>query len=102
MSADAFSVGCVVAELVLGEPLFPPCEERSSVYRNEKALLYDAVAGRFSEEMAAKIELFHPFTMDMSEIRPIRYPGISSTVDMFIQKTLYIEVCLHIIVIVFN
>lgn len=80
--SDRFSVGCILGEMVLGRPIFLPCEE-GPLYTQEKAVLYDAISGRFPEGLAITIEEAFPGTFDDLEIRPKCPDTISGTCRQF-------------------
>jgi len=52
--SDAFSIGCLIAEMFLRRPLFIPCKS-VIFYQHEKTLQFQSVLGPFSEDMIRKI-----------------------------------------------
>ncbi|KAF5316225.1 hypothetical protein D9619_006530 [Psilocybe cf. subviscida] len=84
-AADNFALGCVMGEIALGTPIFPPCEP-GPLYEREKALLFNAISGPFSQQTAAQIESVFPRIFDEVSVKPICYNGISEEIRFSLKK----------------
>lgn len=91
VDSDCFSLGCVLGEIILGDPVFPRCES-GPLYEQEKALLFNAISGPFSQSMATRAETLFPRTFDELTIRPICYKGISRETLANIKKAVPVRV----------
>jgi len=73
-ASDIFSIGCIIAELVKGAPLFPVCGQSQWYrYRREKTVLFNAIIGPFSDDMIYSIHkrfkgIFRSSNSDFPEI----------------------------------
>lgn len=90
-ATDCFSLGCLLGEIATGLALFPPCE-RGPLYEREKALLFNAISGPFSQAAAARIETVFPRTFDEITIKPICYKGLSRKIISEVNKAVPVRV----------
>ncbi|KAF9524048.1 hypothetical protein CPB83DRAFT_898193 [Crepidotus variabilis] len=82
--SDMFSIGCVVAEMVLNQPLFSACADGES-YRREKTLMYMAVFGPFPPKFFEKVSKVYPEIGDGGGWF-ISDPVASSDVNLFLSN----------------
>ncbi|PPQ97065.1 hypothetical protein CVT26_001247 [Gymnopilus dilepis] len=62
---DAFSIGCVFSEMLIGRPLFPPCDGEA-FYVVAKAHLFQSTLGDFPADVIHRVSLMHEGVFDSS------------------------------------
>ncbi|PPQ82343.1 hypothetical protein CVT26_013216 [Gymnopilus dilepis] len=92
-ASDVFSLGCVLFELARRKPLFPQCPS-GSLYRREKAVLFDTILGPFPDHLIQDVRLiysdvFRTSHSDGPEIDARMSRGIRDFAD----QALPLEVC---------
>ncbi|PPQ81767.1 hypothetical protein CVT26_007108 [Gymnopilus dilepis] len=63
---DAFSVGCVLFEMLVGRPLLPPCHGEHS-YVVAKAHLFQSALGEFPADIVYRVSLMHEGIFNSSD-----------------------------------
>ncbi|PPQ70877.1 kinase [Gymnopilus dilepis] len=63
---DSFSIGCVFAEMLTGDALFPPCHQEEH-YMVAKAHLFEAVLGGLPADVVYRISLMHEGLFNSSD-----------------------------------
>jgi len=96
--SDAFSVGCLIAEMVLQRPLFIPCNS-VRFYQHEKTLQFQTVLGPFSEDMIRKIHSKYSTIFDRHDGDSIYSgSGVSEEVLTFAANADSLQVCsVHVV-----
>lgn len=81
-ASNVFSIGCIIAELLLRKPLFPVCRA-GRLYIREKTVVFDTILGPFPDALVHDIckSFKGVFKYDNSDF-PI-FEGVSETVREF-------------------
>lgn len=95
-SSNVFSIGCIIAELLLRKPLFPICLP-GPLYTREKSVAFDTVLGPFSDAMIHDIRRYFKGVFKYENSDFPRYDGVSTAVVQFCEQTEPLKVNVHIL-----